>query len=307
MNNPTKNRFQLQIKSLRGFDFQHFIRELYLVKYGEHGFTVLRDTKDKGCDGIIEGEQRVIACFGPQEISNTKKRQREFDNKVEGDYNEYENNWKSQYPNWSFIINHEIDPHYDIKAKSLYEKANIIGITQILSIVENLKSYQRRKIGKYLNIESEYLTSDYIGEILEDLLKEDDTNSDGISYKPKSLIEINDKIDINYNDNDIEEVKNEYGLLLEEGTLIEIAGILHGYEDDEISKIKKRVIYDYGTKTGEFKSRLDLLTEHYLVKYSDENDDDYLFYIRAILIYFFEQCLIGEKTKVENDITTSRK
>ena len=101
MNSPTKNRFELQIKSLRGFDFQHFVRELYLLKYGEHGFTVLRDQKDKGCDGIIEEEKRVIACYGPQEIIDTKKRHREFDKKAEGDYNEFNSNWKAQYPNWS--------------------------------------------------------------------------------------------------------------------------------------------------------------------------------------------------------------
>jgi hypothetical protein len=300
MNSPTKNRFELQIKSLRGFDFQHFVRELYLLKYGEHGFTVLRDQKDKGCDGIIEEEKRVIACYGPQEIIDTKKRHREFDKKAEGDYNEFNSNWKAQYPNWSFVINHESDPHYDSKIKSLDDNATIIGLSQLMNSIENLKNFQRRKIGKYLNIENEYLSSDYIGEILEDLLKENDNLDDKISYKPKSLVEITDKIEINFDINEIEDAKNEYGLLLEEGILMEIANILYGYEDKEISKIKRRVIHDYDSKpNGNFKSRLKSMTDHYLVKYSNENDDDYLFYIRAILIYFFEQCLIGKKTGTE--------
>ena len=300
MNRPAKNRFELQIKSLRGFDFQHFVRELYLLKYGEHGFTVLRDQKDKGCDGIIEEEKRIIACYGPQEIIDTKKRHKEFDIKVEGDYGEFERNWRSKYPNWSFIVNHEIDPYYDAKIKALNAGARIIGLTQLMSIIENLKNFQRRKIGKYLNIEDEYLISDYIGEILEDLLKEDDVNDEEILYKPKSLIEITNKIEINFDTSEIEDAKNEYGLFLEDGILMEIASILYGYEDKEISKIKRRIIHNYDSNpNGNFKSRLNTMTNYYLVKYSNDNDDDYFFYIRAILIYFFEQCLIGKKTKTE--------
>ena len=72
-----------------------------------------------------------------------------------------------------------------------------------------------------------------------------------------------------------------------------------GVKDEDFEKLKHRIKYDYTNKSGDFKTRLQQLTEKYLGKYSSENDDDYLYYIRAVLIYLFEQCLIGNKIKGE--------
>ncbi|MGB4774832.1 MAG: hypothetical protein WBP45_06655, partial [Daejeonella sp.] len=77
------------------------------------------------------------------------------------------------------------------------------------------------------------------------------------------------------------------------------------YEDDDIDKIKHKVIYDYLQTNGTFKVRLNSLTNLYMAKYSVDGDDEYIFYVRAILVYIFEQCLIGLKTDTENDSTAS--
>ena len=34
-------------------------------------------------------------------------------------------------------------------------------------------------------------------------------------------------------------------------------------------------------------------------KYGNISDDDYRFYVKTILLYMFEQCLIGKKTEKE--------
>lgn len=62
MNTPLQNKFKLQIEALSGFDFQDFIVEMLLQKYGTTGFTVLRKKKDKDCDGVINAEKRIVAC-----------------------------------------------------------------------------------------------------------------------------------------------------------------------------------------------------------------------------------------------------
>jgi len=296
MNDPLHNKFKLQITSLSGFEFQEFISKLFLQKYGEQGFTVLRKVKDKGCDGIINEQKRIIACYGPDD-----KTQKKFDRKVDEDFEDYQNNWANNYPNWMFVVNQEIAPLHIQKIESLKPGTLIIGIAQILSYIDNLKNYQKRKLAKYLQIDSDFLAPDYIKEILEDLLKENDPLEQKIPYT-KALY-FPDKVKLNYNNEDIEEVLNEYEVVSE--YFVFIVNLISGYEDEEINKIKQRIIYDYGNNTsGIFKVRLDMLTRFYLAKYSNEQDDDYLFYTRALLIYIFEQCLIGRKTIQENDITT---
>ncbi|MBI5676259.1 MAG: hypothetical protein HZC48_10620 [Nitrospirae bacterium] len=295
MNNPLRNRFELQIKALKGFDFQDFIIELFLLKYGEKGFTVLRKQKDKGCDGIINDEKRVIACYGPGTNNQNK-----FNKKADDDFKDFQENWHITYPNWMFVVNQEISPAYESKIKSLKSDALLLGLKQILFIVEGLKNYQRRKLAEYLKIETEFISSDYLAEILEDLLKGSETALDNIKYDTKGRINTEEKIAINYDKSDIEEAISEYGLLMESGSLKVVNDLLFGYEDEEIDRMKHRILYDYVNLTsGNFKTRLKQLTEHYLVKYSSEKDDDYLHYIRAILIHLFEQCLLGNKTRQE--------
>lgn len=293
MNTPLRNKFELQIRSLTGFDFQDFVIEVYLHLYGEQGFTVLRKTKDKGCDGLINEEKRVIACFG-QKNNNQKA----FEKKADDDYLDFTSNWQKQYPNWMFIINQDVTPAQETKIKSLNSDAPLIGVKQILHIIdEKLKKSQRRKVAEYLRIDKEEMASDYIGEILSDLLAEFDSDENIAGYNPKSITEITEKIGLNYTADEIEEAVTEYGNFLEGGTFTEVHSLLHSYEDDEIAKIKGRILYDYSNSgSGSFKERLRIITEKYLAKYSSEEDDDYLFYIRGVLVYLFEQCLIGKKT-----------
>jgi len=300
MNTPLRNRFEVQLKSLTGFDFQEIVVEIFQMKYGETGFTDIRPQKDRGCDGIIESEKRIIACYGPEETRNTKTRQKGFDDKAKGDFNQYQTHWQAQYPNWSIVINHKIDPQYDKIVKRLSANATVIGLNQLLSMIEILKNHQRRRLGGNLRIDSELLASDYIGKILEDLLKEDEDIEIKTDYNPKDLIEIVDKIELNFKIEDIDDAKEEYESFLIDGLFILIHSLLYGYEDQEIKRIKRRAIFDYTHKSnGIFKERLNQLTYLYLEKYSSENDDDYLYYIRGILLYLFEQCLIGVKTKKE--------
>ncbi len=295
MNDPLQNRFKLQIESLTGFDFQDFVVDLFLLKYGEQGFTVLRKKKDKGCDGIINNEKRIIACYGPENAT-----QKKFDNKADEDFEDYQNNWEKKYPKWMFIVNQNISPAQINKIESLKSGTPLLGTQQILSIIEDLKNYQRRKLAKSLRIESEFLAQDYLREILEDLLKESEPPENKIPYN-KALY-YPDKVKLNYKEADIEGVLQEYEIVSE--YFIDIHNVIYGYEDGEIDRIKLRIINDFTETKGIFKEKLETLTKLYLEKYSSNDDDDYRFYVRALLIYIFEQCLIGRKTKQENDITT---
>ncbi len=180
---------------------------------------------------------------------------------------------------------------------SLKKDSSPVGLKNLLQIVDELSSFQKREIGNYLNIEKELFAQDYLKEIIEDLIKETSFTDENIEYKKQ--IYFPDKVNLNYRQEDIDNVFQEYDIYFENGTFNEIKSLLFGYEDEDTNKLKVRIINDFNSKSGDFKSRLQQLTEKYLDKYSSENDDEYLFYIRAVLIYLFEQCLIGSKTKGE--------
>ncbi|MDD3876728.1 MAG: hypothetical protein PHT69_08910 [Bacteroidales bacterium] len=296
MNNPLQNKFKIQVEALSGFDFQDFIVELFLLKYGSTGFTVLRKKKDKGCDGIIVSAKQVIACYGPADND-----QKKFDKKAEEDFEDFKNNWQSKFPNWMFVVNHEVNPAQVIKIETLKKGTPLVGIKGILSIIEELDSFQKRKMAKYLHIDSEFLAKDFLKEILDDLLKNSSSVEPRKEYnKP---IYITDKVKLNFAEEEVQVALDEYDIVAE--YFSDIQDLINGYEDDDIDKIKHRVVFDYSQTNGSFKERLNSLSNLYLGKYSNDGDDEYRFYVRALLIYIFEQCLIGIKTDTENDSTAS--
>jgi hypothetical protein len=300
MKTPLQNQFETQLKALTGFDFQNTVAKIFQLRYGETDFTPLRPQKDKGNDGIIESEKRVIACFGPKEERDTRKRLNDFEKKVKSDFNSYKNNWQSNYPNWSIVINHQIDPKYDDIVKGLMPNANatVIGLDQLLSMIDNLHGHQKRQIGEMLRIDKEYFSADYLKDILEDFLKESEISERSINYDRSTYIQTMQKIELNYDEADIQAAIDEYCHFAENGYLKLVDNLMSGYNDEEINRMKSRIIYDYKYKTnGDFKVRLKHLLEYYLVTYLSENDDNYRHCINAVLIYLFEQCLIGNKVR----------
>ncbi len=292
MNRPLQNKFRIQIQSLYKFDFQDFITKLLMFRYGATSYIPPRDIRDKGADGIITDKETVIACYGPEKID--KKR---YLKKISDDFKLYSDNWQRNYKNWAFVTNNDI-PEWAIREiNSLKKASSPIGLKNILQMVDELPSFQKRELGSYLNIEKELFAKDYLNEILEDLIKETSFVDENIEYQQQ--VYFPKKVELNYEKEDIDSILQEYDIYFEDGVFSEVESLLFGYEDEETNKLKIRIITDFNSKAGDFKSRLQQLLEKYLDKYSSENDDEYLFYIRAILIYLFEQCLIGRKTKGE--------
>lgn len=292
MNNPLKNSFQVQIESLNLFKFQDFITELFILRYGAENYIPPREIKDKGADGIITSSNTLVACYGPKIVD--KKR---YIKKIEDDFKSYEENWRDDYKNWMFVTNNDI-PEYAIKTiNGLKPDAIQIGVKNILQFIEELTSYQKRTIGKFLNIDRDLFARDYLKELIEDLIKDSDFTTENVDYKTQ--IYLSDKVSLNFAQEDINTVLDEYDSYFENGVFNIISGLLFGYEDEDFEKLKHKIKYDYTNESGNFKNRLKQLIEKYLYKYASENDDEYLYYLRAILLYLFEQCIIGDKTKAE--------
>ncbi|MBI4648209.1 MAG: hypothetical protein HY738_16905 [Bacteroidia bacterium] len=172
------------------------------------------------------------------------------------------------------------------------------GIDQIMAIIENeFDSFKRRKIAQHLNIDiKQYFTQEYLSEILEDLLKGTtiDPNTQLTYKKP---VNYPDKIQINYKADDVEAAISELETVIEEFSKID--SLIKNYESDQQGKIKLRIQTDYKNANGSFKERLKIMVENYLRMFANEKDDDYRYFITAVLLYHFEQCIIGNKTKTE--------
>ena len=290
MDDPLRNIFRTQIESLHLFDFQDFITKLFMFRYGAENYIPPRKMKDKGVDGIIIDKNTIVACYGPEKIDKNK-----YLKKIEDDFKLYSENWQLNYKNWMFVTNNNI-PEWGIsKINSLKKDSIQIGLENILQFIDELPNYKKGKLGNYLNIDKTYFARDYLKEIIEDLLRGALFTYENVEYKQQ--IYFLDKINLNFEKEDINNILKEYDSYFENGVFNEISSLLFGYEDEDFEKLKHSINYDYRNKSGDFKSRLQQLTENYLIKYSSENDDDYLYYIRAVLIYLFEQCMIGEKTK----------
>lgn len=299
MNNPLKTQIITQIKSLKETPFENFVVELLLKYYGANNFIPTREKGDGGCDGIIVDTKTIIACYGPE-----KYLKKSFDKKISDDFGQYQLNWQGTYPNWMVIVNHDVCPNEINKIEELKQNSQIWGIKNLVTIIEDeLSSKQRRDIAKYLNIDNDFIATDYIKEILDDLLG-DSSVAENIKYeKPLYL---GDKIVLNFNAEDQDEFSEEYKLYAEGGVLSHIGNIIHGYDDNEINQIKIKVRNDFNSSRGiGFKNKIIKTTDAYRNKYSLE-DDELLYYTKAIIMYFFDQCIIGKKTKEENDNTSPR-
>jgi len=292
MNTPLHNSFKVQIENLCKYGFQDFITKLFMLRYGVENYISPRDIKDKGADGIIVNDETIIACYGPEKVV-----QKRYLDKIEGDFKSYSSNWKKDYKNWMFVTNNDIPVWAIQKITSLKKDTKQIGLKNILQFVEELSSSNKRELGRYLNIQTELFAKDYLNEIIEDLIKDISFTDENTKYKKQ--IFFLDKVKLNYAQDDIDGVLHEYDVYFEGGVFTEIESLLFGYEDEDTNKLKIRIISDFNDKSGDFKSRLQQLSKKYLDKFSSENDDEYLYYIRAVLIYLFEQCLIGAKTKEE--------
>ncbi|HTK19981.1 MAG TPA: hypothetical protein VL442_10725 [Mucilaginibacter sp.] len=289
MTGALKRIIESQISLLRGFDFEEFIKDLMLLRHGVSGFIPTRPKKDKGCDGIIVNSSTIIACYGPDAYD-----EKAYSKKVKEDYDDYKEHWKTNYPNWQFVFNGKLGPNAITAVTGVHPGSTPWGLDGIMSIIVNeLNSTQQRKVAELLGIPKTQISQDYLEEILENLLNKTVTDPLSIyQFKKDSLVNVEDKIRLNYNQNDVNVAMQEFEDMISE--IYETGKLFKAFEDEEQDRIKSRIRADYKNANGSFKERLKIITDNYLHQYSAINDDIYRHNVTAVLLYLFEQCLIGE-------------
>jgi hypothetical protein len=306
MDKTLRTSIETLLKGRRGFEFEALIKELYLIRHGASGFQPTRERSDEGADGIILDSKTVIASYGP-DLYNEK----EFIKKVTGDYASYIKNWATKYPHWRLCYNGALSPAaikliYDelgtipLPPGTKVESITVNGSDQIVRFIEDeFTNKQIREFAYFIGVPKELIVFDHIRALIDDLLKDAGDPKEEIDYK--APVDIEEKIKLNYSKKDAEAATEEYQTLAIDGILRKIWGILSIYGTEEITALKHRIKREFNNQSGTFKSKLEGLTNLYVAKYANESDDDFVFYTRALLIYCFEQCMIGKRTAGETE------
>ncbi len=279
MNSVTENAFKAQIASLTDTAFQAFINKLYTVVYGNN-FTVVKQKWDKGSDGILNNET-VLAVYAPEKYEFGK-----FKRKISGDFNHYSENWADMYPQWQVVYNGEFTASIIQVIDNLKSDAQKLGLPNLIEMIAELRWSQIQEIAEYLNLDTRFIIFDVIDEIVKDLLKAEPVPAGDFDFT--KLTDLGEKIELNFKREDVETAKAECVDYLKYFPLV--ADVISGYEREE-DVLKNRVRTDFARLTGDFKTKLDNLTDIYTQNRS--NDDYYKLFVRILLLYLFEQCLIG--------------
>jgi hypothetical protein len=305
MDKALKANIRELIKSKRGFEFENFISELNLIQHGSDGFQPTRERKDDGAEGLILSSKTIIAAYGPDAFDEKK-----FKQKVDDDFDDFLKKWADKNPNWIMHYNNSLAP-IQLKIadnlKALATTQNIVtnhisikGIDQIMHMIETeFSALQQRYVAKLLGVPNELIVFDHVRNIIDDLIQGTAIDKEVINYKLE--VNIEEKIELNYTPEDKESAFEEYEELNTQGTLKKIWSILSTFQTEEINSLKLRIKRDFNNENGTFKYKLESLTNRYLHKYANEEDDYFHYYIRSLLVYCFEQCMIGRKTKNESN------
>ena len=286
MDHIFKHQIKMAIDGLNGNNFQDFMNYFFIKKYGIN-FTPIKNKKDKGGDGILN-DKTIIAAYAPE------RHPARFKIKIKEDYEKYKTNWISKYPKWCVVFNGEFTADMLLFMNELDSGIKKCDINHILELMNGLPFPIIREIARdFLRIDEEYIINDVLKKIIDDLLKDNPSPySIGEHFQP---LYIEDKVKLNYSEEDIQGALIEYKDMIPD--IYKFESILKCYDNEDIKVLKNKVITEYSKLAGDFKTRLNNLNE--LFSERNKNDDRYKYAVRVVLIYYFETCRIGKKTSEE--------
>lgn len=292
------------LKSKRGFDFEATVNKILLINHGYDNYYPTRERKDNGLDGLIVYNGTVIASYAPDKYFEKK-----YKLKADEDFTMYIEKWANKYKNWTMFYNNSLAPEQITHCDTLKELAKlngydcevkILGIEQIIQLIESdYNSDKIRKLCEFLNINKEYIIFDYIKSILNDLLSSSKNGNEKAIYKNR--IDYEDKVKLNYTERDQYDALEEYQEYIIDGTLKKIKDVFSTFDEDEINAIKMKIKTKFNSFNGTYKEKIEHVLNFYQEKYASERDDQFEYFTRGLLVYCFEQCMIGKKHVIITD------
>jgi len=286
-----------QISYTYGINFNQLIDAIFFIIYKDKYISV-KQKRDLGCDGIIESTKICLACYAPETFNKRK-----FKEKVNEDFEKYEKNYKPLGYKWRFMTNKELLGSMITYIKDKDVDNEIWGLNELINFILNLRPSARREVLlEAFQLSPELIEYDIIEEIIEEIMKLEENNSVQVLPKYELVDDIFEKIEINFTGEDIEIVKRKFKF--EHVGYLEKS--LKNFGDKYTNGLKFKILREYQILSDSltFKEKLYELINKFSSKYP--NDDDYKNKVELILLYLFEQCLIGEKSGQGGKYGTTR-
>lgn len=287
MDNIAREIVKTKLKGFKATGFQDAMDRIFLSIYGEEGFQRVKQKKDGGSDGIINGDT-IVAAYSPETYSL-----RDFKRKISSDFDSYGKNWSSTHPKWKVVTNLEATAQMIQHVDYLKSGSPILCIEGLLELISKQTWTIKQSIFKALNIPDMYLANDVVFTVIEDLIQLSEKQNDFQPYEKPAYIE--DKVQLNIGNENQAAFMNEYEDCLALFSTIQY--VIKGRPQNDIAAIRSKIRSTYSGLTGTFETKLNVLVDT-LCK-EKVNDDFYRMNMRVVMIYFFEQCLYGVKTKME--------
>lgn len=286
MNSLLRNSFRHAIKMKSETAFQEFVAFLFAAAHGA-AFTTLKQKRDKGSDGILNGNT-ILAVYGPESYSLSG-----FKKKIGDDYTNYSTNWKSSHPLWMVVFNGDFLANMVQFVEMKHAGTVKMGLSELVEMIERLSWTNIRRIGEYLGIPTELLLNDLIGEVVDDLVKAGESGN--VTSDRPNAVYIEDKIALNFERSEVPKATDDYYECLTYFDATE--KMLRERSAMEVSALRQRIRRDFDTLSGGFKQRFQGLLDRYCEAHPA--DDLYRFAVTVLLTFFFEHCLIGTKSPKE--------
>lgn len=287
MDNIVRELIKTKIKSLKGTYFQDAMDRIFMCIYGDIGYQRVKQKRDGGSDGIINGHT-IIAAYAPENYEL-----RDFKKKISGDYESYKNNWSDTHPNWGVVTNLEATAQMIKHVDGLKTGAKITCVEALLQLISEQTWSKKQNIYRGLDIPQHYLTNDVISTIVEDLILQCDSGAEFKPYSKPAYIE--DKIKLNVSEENRSDFAEDYEEFLLKFSMIQ--SVIGNTPQKNVLSIRSKIREVYMGLNGSFENKLQRLIE--IMSKDKINDDYYRYNMRAVMIYFFEQCLFGKKPESE--------
>ena len=291
MDNILREVLRTKLVSLKGTAFQDALDKINLCIYGESGFQRVKQKRDEGSDGIVNGDT-ILAAYAPEKYNLA-----DFKKKIGDDFTSYTKNWMSTHAKWQVVTNLESTAQMIKFVNGLKNDSSIICIESLLQLIAGQTWSVKLKIFGALDIPDHYLSNDVISTVIEDLIQLSDSAEKFQPYEKPGYIQ--DKIALNVSSEHRDAFADEY----EESLTIfsTISSVIKARPQASVSAIRSKVRSTYTSLSGSFEERMNSLVD--IMAQGKSQDDYYRHNMRVIMLYFFEQCLYGQKpdSETKND------
>jgi len=308
-----------KIKLSDGKKFQQIFWDIMILRYSD--LQTPRMQHDLGNDGYSLKEKVFFACYAPEflKYDNVDTKQ-----KISEDYKAFCNNWKnkSSFEKWIFVTKDNLmgTPHQSIVDLNTNGDGVVKENWGLEQIVKEALCLENAAVVRIFDLSDSYLVNaineekDFgiIAEIFEFIFSDKIPPIDtGLIKKSENYTELTKKISLNFSGKELESTREMIIRNWQHKTLV------GKYVEDETSRNPGRVNALIDKIQSDFRNAkgakhhdtpidsvkiIEDLAKEYLAK-DKQSNPDYVAGARAIVLYFFELCFLGKKTKQENAVS----